>query len=100
MSKKAKRLLDRARNAPSGWKRVELDALYMGFGFTIESRAKHDMAYHEDYLEDPQLRAMIPRHTKVNPAYVKQAVKLIEHLITLQNEPLEEEEEQEDDDAE
>jgi hypothetical protein len=73
--------LDEARRSPSGWRRTKLDKLFTGFGFTIEHRTKHDMAFHEDYLE---LRMMLPRHTKVNKVYVVKAVELIDRLQILQ----------------
>lgn len=84
MVSKKEKLLEKARNSPNGWRRTQLDSLYKGYGFVIESRRRHDIAYHEDFIEDG-IRTTLPRHTKVNPVYVKEAVRLIEKLIALQN---------------
>lgn len=79
---KSEKLLEKARRSKTGWRRSELDALYQSFGFVIESRRKHDIVYHEDYLTEG-IRTTLPRSNKVNPVYVGEAVKLIERLIEL-----------------
>ena len=79
----ASKLLDKARRSSAGWRRTELDAMLEGFGFTIIARTRHDMAFHEEYL---QLKMMLPRHRKVNRFYVEQAVELIERLLELEQE--------------
>ena len=61
MSKKASKLLERMRQSKSGWKRNDLDALYLGFDFIIESGGNHDIVKHPDF---PQLITVLPRHNK------------------------------------
>jgi hypothetical protein len=55
--------------------------LYEGFGFRIRHGASHDVASHPDY---PQLRETLPRHRKVASYLVRNAVKLVDQLIALQ----------------
>jgi hypothetical protein len=81
MTPNADKLLDKARRSASGWRRTELDNLFTAFGFVVEPRTKHDIAFHETYI---QLKMMLPRHRSVNPIYVKKAVELIEKLLALQ----------------
>jgi hypothetical protein len=87
MPSNASKLLDKARRSSSGWRRTEIDALFTRFGFVIENRTRHDIAYHPDYLE---LKLMLPRHRMVNHVYVEKAVKLIDRLLELQAEKGEE----------
>lgn len=82
MPSKASKLLERMRKSPSGWKRKDLDSLYVGFGFVIKSGAKHDIVKHPDLKE----RAVVPRHTTVNKRYVLHAIALIDKLQELQDE--------------
>jgi hypothetical protein len=89
MVSKAEKLLKKARNSNKGWKRTTLNALYEGYGFVIESRSKHDIAYHEDYISKG-LRTTLPRSNKVNSAYVSEAIRLIEMLMELQESEKEE----------
>ncbi len=72
----------RARQSPAGWSNQELLALYKAFGFTIEHGAKHDKAIHPVY----RLVGVVGRHAELSPAYVLQAVRLIEEALRLDEE--------------
>lgn len=80
MSKKATALLERMKRSKSGWKRVDLDTVYKGYGFKIEPRAKHDKVYHPDF---PQLLTYLPRHRKLAIAYVEELILKIAQLEEL-----------------
>jgi hypothetical protein len=80
MPKKASRLLEEMRRSKSKWKRKDLEALYEGYGFIVESRAKHDKVWHPEY---PQLYTFLPRHTKIAVYLVDTAVKLVDRLNQL-----------------
>ena len=80
-SRKALRLLERARRSLSNWRRRELDEMYLGFGFEIRSGAKHDVVKHPKY---PQLRTTLPRHGSLAKGYITYAISLIERLIELE----------------
>ncbi|MEL7643128.1 MAG: hypothetical protein AAGU25_03360 [bacterium] len=83
MSDKANKLLQHARSAPNGWMKVDLEKLYVAFGFIIEEGSSHTIASHPDHLE---LVGTIRRSSKeLSPAYVKSAVSLIDQLILLES---------------
>ncbi len=79
-SKKASKLLDAMRRSKAKWKRKDLVSLYEGYGFTIESRGKHDLVTHPDF---PQLVTYLPRHNKVAKYLVVQAVRMVDRLNEL-----------------
>lgn len=81
MPSEASKLLERMRQSKEGWTRKELNSLYEGFGFKIRHGSSHDVATHPDY---PQLRETLPRHRKVPSYLIRNAVKLIDRLIKLQ----------------
>lgn len=81
MSEKAEKLLERMRVSKANWKRHDLETLYRGFGFVIESRSNHDLVSHPDF---PQLISYLPRHTKIAKYVVGQAVRLVDELKNLQ----------------
>lgn len=83
MTSKAEKLLEQMRNSKSGWKRIDLDKLYEGFGFVISHGRNHDIVKHPDF---PQLRTTLPRHRMLAKGYVDFAVKLIDRLLELQKE--------------
>lgn len=84
MTKKATKLLEQMRNARQNWKRNDVDSLYLGYGFIIDVKGKrHDKVYHPHY---PQLVTFIPRHTKLGEYVINDAVKLVDMLISLENE--------------
>lgn len=80
MPSSAEKLLERMRNSKAGWRRGDLDRLYLGFDFIIEHRKRHDIAKHRDY---PTLRATLPRHNEIGKAYVNDAVDNIDLLLVL-----------------
>lgn len=88
MPPKAVKLLERARNSKAGWSSKDLLELYKGFGFSIrEGRGSHVVISHADYPDNKLLRAVVPIQTKELPkAYVSNAVKAIETLLTLKGE--------------
>ncbi len=77
MSARSERLLERARRSVAGWKRTDLDRLYLSFGFTISHGSKHDIAKHPLY---PDLRATLTRDKSLAKGYIATAIKLIEAL--------------------
>lgn len=82
MPSKAQKLLERMRQTQTGWKRTDLDSLYEGFGFVIEStRGPHDKVSHPDFPEI--LPTSLPRHSRVHKYIIKQAIKLIDRLEEL-----------------
>ncbi len=81
MPTSAEKLFEKAKITQNGWKRQEIDRLYLGFGFIIRSGRNHDIVSHPDY---PYLRETLPRHVKIKPIYVRQAVKLISTLLNQQ----------------
>lgn len=79
----AKKLLTRMRQSKSGWRYDDLDALYRGFGFEVHEGSKHAMYIHPQLS---QLRATVARHRSLPVGYIQHAIKLIDQLITLQEE--------------
>ena len=77
MSKKADRLLARARASKADWTRRELDQLYRAFGFEIRHGSKHDIVVHPEH---PELRATLTRSDPLAIGYITWAVKMIEAL--------------------
>jgi len=83
MTSKAQKLLERMKQSKAGWKRQNLDKLYIGFGFIINHGSSHDIVKHPDF---PQLRATLPRHNYLARGYVEYAIKLIDKLLEMQKE--------------
>jgi hypothetical protein len=92
----AAKLLDRMRGTKSGWRPIDLDRLYKGFGFQREEAKEHTHYYH---LSHPDLRGTVGRHRELAPFVVAQAVQAIEKLLEREHEFAPEEIE-EDTDAE
>jgi len=82
-SKAATKLLERMRRSKTGWKRNDLEKLYLGFGFIIKPGGSHDLVSHPDF---PEIVTAVPRHVKVHEYIVTQALKNIDRLIKLQDE--------------
>ena len=82
MGSDGQKLLDRMRASKSGWKRTDLDKLYLAFGFVIIHGAKHDIVKHPKYLF---LRATIPRHNEIATGYIQYAIKLIDRMKEEEN---------------
>jgi SPX domain protein involved in polyphosphate accumulation len=104
MVKNADKLLERMKRSKSGWKRVDIDTVYEGYGFIITGKkgggSNHDKVYHPDY---PQLITFLPRHNPVGEAYISELIKKISQLKALQaqdekaeSEEIESEESQDD----
>ncbi len=83
MTSKAHKLLERMKQSKTGWKRQDLDKLYVGFGFIIQHGSNHDIVKHPQY---PQLRTTLPRHNYLARGYVDYAIKLVDTLIEMQKE--------------
>lgn len=81
-SKKALRLLQRAKDSPTGWTRNELDSLYKKYGFIIVNRTKHDVAKHPD-LPETEKATLTRSSSEIHPDYVRRAVELIEMLLSI-----------------
>ena len=79
MSSKGRKLLERARNSPAGWRSSELVKLYEQFGFEIRQGKNDINAVHPTYRN---LRASISKSSgELSPAYARHAVEMIEKLI-------------------
>jgi hypothetical protein len=68
------------RRSSANWKRTDLDQLYLGFGFKMKYGSKHDIVSHPKY---PELRTVLPRHSTLAKAYIREAVDLIDKLERL-----------------
>lgn len=77
MVSKSEKLFERMKNSSAGWKREDIDSLYLGFGFIIRSGNNHDIATHPDF---PSLRATLPRHKSIAKCYIKDAIENIKKL--------------------
>lgn len=84
-AKKAIRLLQKAKTAPFGWTRNELDSLYKSYGFIIVSRTKHDIAKHPDLPKTEKATLTRSSH-ELHPDYIRRAVELIEMLLEQEGE--------------
>lgn len=84
-SKKALRLLQRAKDSPHGWARNELDSLYKSFGFIIVNSTKHDIAKHPDLPKNE--KATLTRSSgEIHPDYIRRAVELVEMVLSSRGE--------------
>lgn len=81
MPSKAEKMLERMRRSASGWKRRDLESLYEGFGFVLKHGRKHDYYSHPKY---PQLRDTLKRSRTVSDYSVRNAIRLIDMLIAMQ----------------
>jgi dienelactone hydrolase len=80
---KREELFRRAKDAPANWKKEDLEKLYIEYDFEIIQKKKHAFAIHQIYR---QLRGTLPNHRSFLPAYVRDAVKLIEEAQKLDQE--------------
>jgi ABC-type bacteriocin/lantibiotic exporter with double-glycine peptidase domain len=88
MPKKHEKLLEQLRESQKGRKRADLESLYKGFGFRIQTASGgHDKVTHPDF---PSLITSLPRHRNILPYLVREAVRLVDELKQLQNEKEEE----------
>lgn len=81
MPSRAEKLLESMRRSTANWTRLDLDALYLGYGFEIRRGKRHDIAKHPQY---PELRATLPRHSSLAKGYISYAVKLIDRLLEME----------------
>lgn len=80
-TRQAHKLLQKAKNSPHGWTRVDIDKLYKSFGFIIKSGNNHDIVKHPDLPNN--IKATLTRSSgELHPDYVRHAVKLIETLLS------------------
>jgi len=69
----ARALADDMRNNAVGWRLNDLDRLLIGYGFTLNQGGKHRK------YEYPGLKPeIVPRHTAVDPNYIKSALAAID----------------------
>jgi|GEM_PF-774863 len=81
MPPKAEKILAQLRQSSKNCKRRDLETLYKGFGFIIESsRGPHDKVYHPDF---PMLITALPRHNELANYNISQAIALIDKLLSL-----------------
>jgi hypothetical protein len=81
MPPKAIKLLERMRRSKANWKRKDIKALYLGFGFDIRPGSNHDIVTHPKYR---LLRTTLPRHNKVATYIVRQAISIVDRLLELE----------------
>ncbi len=82
MPSRAEKLLERMRRSKSGWKRKDLESLYEGFGFVLQHGRKHDYYMHPEH---PKLRDTLKRSRTVPEYNVRNAIRLIDRLIALED---------------
>ncbi|HEY59901.1 MAG TPA: hypothetical protein G4N92_04335 [Anaerolineae bacterium] len=84
MNSKGRKLLERAKNSPAGWRSNGLIKLYEQFGFEIRQGKNDINDIHPTYKN---LRASISKSSgELSPAYTRHAVKMIEKLIEYKGE--------------
>lgn len=96
MSRKAEKLLQKARQTKAGWSSDDLIKLYEGFGFEVrQAQGSHVFISHPKY---EGLTALVAVHAKeLAKAYVVKAVKNIEQVLELEASEQETEDEEEND---
>ena len=73
------KLLAKARTSPSGWRKGDLDRLYIAWGFVITEGAKHTKCKHPVHRD---LKTVFTRSSgEVSRLYVQDAVALIDELV-------------------
>ncbi len=76
--KTARDLAAAMRNNAVGWKLRDLDHLLIGYGFTLDQGGKHRK------YEFPGMKPeIVPRHTEVDPNYIKSALTAIARIESL-----------------
>ena len=76
----AQKLLGRMRRSSSGWGQRDFEHLFSGFGFRWKE-GLHRKYYHPDF---PDLWISIPRHKTLKEWVTRDAVGLIDELISRQ----------------
>lgn len=75
-------LFEKMQRTKSGWTADDLDALFLGFGFTKREGGKHAIYVHK---RDPlTLRAVVTRARSLPVGYVQKAVALVRRLKSLE----------------
>ena len=74
----AQKLLEDMRNSASGWSQKDFQKLFEGFGFKAKGK-KHAVYIHSSF---PDLRMSVPRHNVLRDWVARDAVKLIDELIS------------------
>jgi hypothetical protein len=83
MSRAAEQILEDMRRRKTGWRSIDFETLYLGYGF-IKKGKKHDVYIHSKYHH---IRDTIPRNQRdLSPGYAKDAVKNIDLLLRLEEE--------------
>ena len=75
----AQKLLERMRSTSSGWSQKDFNHLFLGFGFKCKEGKKHSI-YNHPSSED--LWISVPRHNKLKAWVAREAVKLIDELLS------------------
>lgn len=82
MTKRAEKLLIKMRRSNKNWKRRQVETLYFGFGFIIDTKkGKHDKVFHPKY---PQLVTGLPRHREIGEWVIEDAVEMVDNYIELE----------------
>ena len=71
------------KQSKTGWRKRDLESLYLGFGFEITAGGKHDKVRHPEF---PQLFTSLPRHNKLAQYNVTNAIRPVEKLKSLKDE--------------
>ena len=82
MTSRAEKLLERMRRSQSGWKCKDVETLLYGFGFAGRQGGNHTIFAHPVY---PKLRYTLPRHRGIRKQYVKDAVRIVDKLLELED---------------
>jgi len=74
------KLLEKMRRSKSGWTFIDLEKLYLGFGFEKHEKSKHTFYMHPIFKH---LTASVTRHRSLPIGYIQHALKLIAQLKEL-----------------
>ena len=76
-------LLEKMRRTPAGWSSRDFEHLYEGFGFVKRDTGGHTVYYHPAYRE---LRATVPRGRSLKNWVARDAVSVVDRLLSLEEE--------------
>lgn len=75
----AQKLLERMRRSASGWGQTDFEHLLSGYGFKWKEGKKHRIYIHSKFQD---LLISVPRHNSLKEWVARDAVKLIDELIS------------------
>jgi len=73
------KLRSKMLRSPNGWSGRDVVKLLSSYGFVDVEGAEHTNCYHEVYRN---LRLSVPRHKTVKPFYVREALRLVDEVVS------------------